>query len=65
MEAKTNLTKEETKAQLLELAKQDSENIKSMKKNIQFMAWILIISFIISALSYAIFLSKTGYFRAY
>tara|TARA_B110000240_G_scaffold172822_1_gene198164 strand:+ start:785 stop:982 length:198 start_codon:yes stop_codon:yes gene_type:complete len=65
MEAKTNLTTEETKAQLLELAKQDSENIKSMRKNIQFMAWILIISFIISALSFAIFFGKTGYFRAY
>jgi|TARA_B110000977_G_C10840151_1_gene401663 hypothetical protein len=46
------------------LAREDSENIKSIKKNSQFMAWTLIISLIISALSYAVLFGKTGYFRA-
>ena len=53
------------KEQLLELAKEDNTNITSIKKNIQFMAWTLIISLIISAVSYAVLFGKTGYFRAY
>jgi hypothetical protein len=54
-----------TKEQLLELAKEDNTNITSIKKNIQFMAWTLIISLIISVISYAVLFGKTGYLRAY
>ena len=54
-----------TKEQLLELAKEDNTNITSIKKNIQFMAWTLIISLIISVISYAVLFGKTGYFRTY
>ncbi|EAR11711.1 hypothetical protein PI23P_00865 [Polaribacter irgensii 23-P] len=65
METKTNLSQEENIAQLLELAKEDNTNITSIKKNTQFIAWTLIISMIITALSYAVLFGKTGYFRAY
>ena len=65
METKTNLSQEENTAQLLELAKEDNANITSIKKNTQFIAWTLIISMIITALSYAVLFGKTGYFRVY
>ena len=53
MEPKTNLSQEENTAQLLELAKEDNANITSIKKNIEFIAWTLIISMIFIALGYA------------
>jgi hypothetical protein len=65
MENKTTQNKEETNAQLLELAKEDSKNIRSVKKNTQFMAWTLILSIIIYALWYVLILGKTGFFRSY
>ena len=58
-------TPEETQLQLLELAKEDNQNIKSIKNNIKFIAWYLIISIIAALFVLIPILSKTGFFKAY
>ena len=44
MEEKTQMEPEEVQLELLEIAKIDSNRTNSIKKNIQFIAWYLIIS---------------------
>ena len=65
MEEKIQTEPTDVQLELLKVAKKDSTKINSIQKNLQFIAWCLIISLIVSALILAMLYGKAGYFRAY
>ena len=65
MEEKIQTEPTDVQLELLKVAKKDSTKINSIQKNLQFIAWYLIISLIVSALVLAMLYGKAGYFRAY
>ena len=65
MEEKIQTEPTDVQLELLKVAKKDSTKINSIQKNLQFIAWYLIISLIVSALVLAMLYGKVGYFRAY
>ncbi|TXD47725.1 hypothetical protein [Polaribacter sp. IC073] len=59
------LTPEEVQLELLSISKDNNKKFESMRKNIQFIVWYLIISIIVTFCYLAVFYGKTGAFRAY
>jgi len=59
------LTPEEVQLELLSISKDNNKKFESMGKNLQFIAWYLIISIIATLCYLAVFYGKIGAFRAY
>ena len=65
MEEETQREPVEVQLELLRITKIDSNRMNSIKKNLQFITWYLIISLVITAMVLAKLFGETGYFRAY
>ena len=65
MEEETQREPADVQLELLRIAKIDSNRMNSIKKNLQFITWYLIISLVITAMILAQLFGETGYFRAY
>ena len=65
MEEDTQREPVEVQLELRRITKIDSNRMNSIKKNLQFITWYLIISLVITAMILAQLFGETGYFRAY
>ena len=59
------VTDREIQLKLLKISEQNSTKFDSIKKNLKFIVWYLVISIIITAFILAKLFGETGYFRSY